>query len=81
MTGFDPFGGRDSRPPSQKLGGFDKREETDLALHANNCARRYDDLRAAISTLKLHLWIMTGVLIASRAIDIQAIAEGLLGLR
>lgn len=65
--------GSNRAKPSEGLGGFDEREETDLGLHVANCARRYDDLRFELSGVRVLLWIVIVILVASNVITVQSI--------
>lgn len=60
--------------PSEGLGGFDQeREGTDLSLHVANCAKRYDDLRASIDSVRILLWLIIALLLASNVITVERI--------
>lgn len=75
MSVLDLLFGAARVKPSEGLGGFDEREEKDLGLHVNNCARRYDDLRTSLEGVRLLLWIVIAILLASNFMDLKAILE------
>lgn len=73
MSVLDLLFGQPRVKPSEGLGGFDKREEEDLGLHVANCARRYDDLRTSIDGLRLLVWVVILLLLASNVIGVKAL--------
>lgn len=64
--------------PSAGLGGFDEDESTDLALHARNCARRYDDLRGAMDLHKTLLIVIILLVLAGNTVSLHDLAVHLL---